>query len=202
MPVQLASSLIPRNGQTFSLLEDIYLKGGFVTVADTAARDALPSVAKKAGMIVATTADDKCWQYSSSGTWVEIHLAIQGAAGPVGPTGVQGEKGIDGVAKCPSLLVQYKGDIKLQFNADPYHSVEPVTIRGAAIWISEDSAASTVLVLIKKNGTTVITMVIEAGQCYSHQDASIPLLPEDVLNFDTLVGAGSGTNLAIRVDFE
>lgn len=51
MPIELTSNLLPRNGNTFSLLEDIYVKGGLKVVADSAALTLLHSSTLKHGML-------------------------------------------------------------------------------------------------------------------------------------------------------
>ena len=73
MPVQLSSFLVPRNGNTWYLLEDIYLKGGFQVVADTATRDLINNANRKAGMIVYTQFDKLMWQLSADlVTWASF----------------------------------------------------------------------------------------------------------------------------------
>ena len=94
MPVSLASYVIPKNGQSFFLLDDFYLKGGYHVCADIAARDAIYGVTKKIGMLVFTQADNKFWRYDATDTWIEKPVGVQG---PVGPTGAQGIQGVQGV---------------------------------------------------------------------------------------------------------
>lgn len=74
MPTYLSSYLVPRNGQQWFVVEDIYLRGGFKVVADTVARDALHSSTKKVGSFVFTSSDGKLWQYQVDGSWVEFSL--------------------------------------------------------------------------------------------------------------------------------
>lgn len=94
MPISLASYVIPKNGGQFFLMEDVNLKGGFRTLADVTARDAIYSVSIKDGMLVYTVAEAKYWRYDlATTTWIEIPL---GVVGPVGPTGAAGTSGIDG----------------------------------------------------------------------------------------------------------
>ena len=94
MPVSLASYVIPKNGQSFFLLDDFYIKGGYHVCADIAARDAIYGVTKKIGMLVFTQADNKFWRYDATDTWIEKPVGVQG---PVGPTGAQGSQGSQGV---------------------------------------------------------------------------------------------------------
>lgn len=93
MPINLASYIIPKNGQSFFLIDDFYLKGGYHACADVAARDAIYGVTLKIGMLVYTAAENKYWQYTDVGVWTERHV---GEIGPVGPTGEQGIQGIQG----------------------------------------------------------------------------------------------------------
>src|SRR5574343_599021 len=96
MPISLASYVIPKNGQSFFLLDDFYMKGGYHVCADAAARDAIYGVAKKIGMLVFTQADNKFWRYDATDTWNEKPVGVQGPVGPTGPQGSQGPQGEQG----------------------------------------------------------------------------------------------------------
>lgn len=73
MPLILSSYLIPANGNSWFLLEDKYVKGGYQVVADTLARDAILSSNRKAGMLVYTQADGKTWRLNADLlTWAEM----------------------------------------------------------------------------------------------------------------------------------
>lgn len=73
MPIQLASLIVPKNSNTWYLMEDIYLKGGLQVVANSAARDALNPLNRKAGMIVITQDDKKIWQLGDDlVTWNDV----------------------------------------------------------------------------------------------------------------------------------
>lgn len=65
MATQIASFLIPKNGQSYFLLEDTYLRGSMRVTLNTTTRDALHPSTKKAGMLVWTQADNKLWQLQS-----------------------------------------------------------------------------------------------------------------------------------------
>jgi hypothetical protein len=52
MAIQIASNLVPRSGNTWPVVEDVYVKGGYRTVANLAARDAIDPLALKLGMLV------------------------------------------------------------------------------------------------------------------------------------------------------
>src|SRR5574343_648110 len=92
MPVEVASILVPKNGNTFPLVEDKYFKGGYRVCVDVAARDALHVDCLKDGMLVHTLSDSKHWRRNGA-AWTEEPFAAQG---PVGPTGAQGNDGAQG----------------------------------------------------------------------------------------------------------
>lgn len=82
MAIQLASSLIPRNGQTFFLMEDIYFKGGFQVRPHVAARDSIMNLNRKHGMLVYTQAEGKLWMLDSNlTTWTEFQSGGGGSMG-------------------------------------------------------------------------------------------------------------------------
>ena len=75
MAVQLASFLVPKGGNSFFLLEDIYFRGGLRLVPTTAERDTLHSSTRKAGMLVITQSDNKIWQLDADlQTWKEFQV--------------------------------------------------------------------------------------------------------------------------------
>lgn len=56
--------------------EALYGKGGYRTVADNAARDAIPAARREHGMLVFTIDSDKVWQLTGDlTTWVEFASA-------------------------------------------------------------------------------------------------------------------------------
>jgi hypothetical protein len=76
MPIQLASSVIPKGAAKWPIMEDIYIKGGMRTVVDAAARDAIyadnnAKNALKVGMLLITQADRRLWIYMGLGVWAE-----------------------------------------------------------------------------------------------------------------------------------
>lgn len=92
MAVQLASFMVPKNGNTFFLLEDKYLKGGLRLVADVAERSAINPLSFKAGMLVITQNDKKIWQLGSDLlTWSEFKV---GGSSPVRQTVTYGTKSL------------------------------------------------------------------------------------------------------------
>jgi len=59
MPIGLSDILAPLG--VFPILEDINLKGGYQTVSDTAARNAINTANRKAGMLVYTSTTAQLW---------------------------------------------------------------------------------------------------------------------------------------------
>ena len=77
MAIYLASSLAARNGGTWPVAEDIAVKGGFRVVANSAERDAIDSLSRKAGMLVLTQSDNKIWLLNSDlTTWGSLTQTI------------------------------------------------------------------------------------------------------------------------------
>lgn len=98
MPINIASYLLPRAGNTYALLEDVYLKGGFRLVGDLSERNAIDPSALKEGMWVVTKTDGKIYVLSADlTTWTEKVLSGGSGSGPVGPTGPQGVQGAQGI---------------------------------------------------------------------------------------------------------
>lgn len=97
MPIQLASYLVTKPDGQYYLMEDTLFKGGFRTLADVAARDAIFPISLKNGMLVYTQSDNKYWRYNlATTTWVEIPLGVAGPQGPAGPAGADGADGAQG----------------------------------------------------------------------------------------------------------
>ena len=97
MPIQLASYLVTKPDGQYYLLEDTLFKGGFRTLADVAARDAIFPISLKNGMLVYTQSDNKYWRYNlATTTWVEVPLSVAGPTGPQGPKGDTGATGATG----------------------------------------------------------------------------------------------------------
>lgn len=70
MPIQVASFLIPRNGQQWYILEDKYLKGGLRICADVTERSAIHPSSLKKGMLVLLLTDNKLYQLQDIATKV------------------------------------------------------------------------------------------------------------------------------------
>ena len=97
MPIQLSSFLVPRTGNSWFLIEDIYVKGGYQIHPTVESRDLIVVANRKSGMLVHTVSENKTWRLNPDlVTWIESML--QGLAGPAGATGPQGIQGIQGPA--------------------------------------------------------------------------------------------------------
>jgi hypothetical protein len=68
MPIQVASFLIPRNNNTWYILEDKYLKGGLRVCTDVAERTAIHAASLKLGMLVLLLSDNKIYQLKNVST--------------------------------------------------------------------------------------------------------------------------------------
>ena len=117
MAIQVASNIIPRNGNTWPVVEDVFVKGGFRVVDDLAARDAINPLSMKQGMLVYVRAGGGSLHkldVVSPPAWSQASMegpqgiqGLQGDVGPVGPTGAdsivpgptgpQGEQGLQGL---------------------------------------------------------------------------------------------------------
>lgn len=91
MAVQLASNIAPKNGQTYYMMEDIYLKGGLQIRDNIAARDSIAVSNLKIGSMVLTADDSKLWivtelvqitpetpDVEEKATWEEMSLGGDG----------------------------------------------------------------------------------------------------------------------------
>ncbi len=78
MPINLSTFLQPPAGNTFYLLEDKYLKGGYQVVANVTDRDAINFNNRKQGMLVYTIGDGKTWRLNAGlSTWTEVMQRTQ-----------------------------------------------------------------------------------------------------------------------------
>lgn len=96
MSIQTSSFLVPKNGNTWFLVEDIYLKGGFQVRQTVAERDAIPAPNLKHGMLVWTLDAATMWQLEADLITWTIFTGLQGPQGPAGTDGAAGPQGIAG----------------------------------------------------------------------------------------------------------
>ena len=96
MAIQVASNLVPRNGNTWPVVEDIFVKGGYRTVADLAARDAIDPLALKPGMLVFVQSENAHFKLDQVGPPAWVQTGLEGPTGPAGPTGATGPTGAAG----------------------------------------------------------------------------------------------------------
>ena len=81
MAIFLASNLAPRNGGTWPVLEDTFLKGSMRIVATTTERDNIDSMCRKHGMLVYVQADGKIYVMNSDLTsWSSLNQTINNAS--------------------------------------------------------------------------------------------------------------------------
>ena len=96
MAIQLASNLVPRNDNTWPVVEDIFVKGGYRTVADLAARDAINPLALEPGMLVFVQSENAHFKLDQVGPPAWVQTGLEGPTGPAGPTGATGPTGAAG----------------------------------------------------------------------------------------------------------
>lgn len=90
MAIRVIDTIKPKNNADFAIVEDGDVKGGFRTVADATARDAITAAHRTIGMWVVTQDDGKKWQLGNDlTTWTEFTGGGGGTlAGDVtGPSG-------------------------------------------------------------------------------------------------------------------
>ena len=75
MAITLISNIEPKNAGDFSILEDIYLDGGFRVVADTTERDAITVQRLKTGMLVYVVDITTTYRYTGSG-WDAVNYLL------------------------------------------------------------------------------------------------------------------------------
>lgn len=85
MAISLSSFLIPRNSNTFFLLEDKYLKGGLRVVDSLIERDSINPLNRKEGMIVVDKSSKKLYQLQADlESYLEVSLGGEGGGTPLG----------------------------------------------------------------------------------------------------------------------
>ena len=74
MPIFASSNYVPASAGIPYLMEDVYLKGGFRTVTDTAQRDSIHIAARKPGMRVYVQSTDTTYTLNLGQltTWIEV----------------------------------------------------------------------------------------------------------------------------------
>ena len=112
MPIPVSSNLIPRNGNTWPVVEDVFVKGGFRVVSNLAARNAIDPLGMKLGMLVFVQSENAhfkldqisppVWSAATFGgtpgpTGPTGQAGLMGSMGPTGPQGLQGPQGPQGI---------------------------------------------------------------------------------------------------------
>lgn len=77
------------DSDTYAVTDDVYGRGGYRSVADTAARDTVTADRRKAGMLVRTNSDGKLWVLGAGLTNFDWSEVVLGTAIPTGPTAAQ-----------------------------------------------------------------------------------------------------------------
>ena len=96
MPIELTSNLLPRNGNTFSLVEDIYVKGGLKVVADAQALTLLHSSTLKHGMLAVLQDTGALLKYDDNvGMWEPFAIQTAEAVSVVDHGDVSGTLAMD-----------------------------------------------------------------------------------------------------------
>lgn len=79
MPISLISKIKPKNSGSFPVYEDVDVEGGFQTRDSTVDRDTIPSLNRKAGMLVFTRADGYFYKLGTGLTnsdWALLQMPI------------------------------------------------------------------------------------------------------------------------------
>lgn len=74
MPINIASYLKPRSDNTYYLVEDVFIKGGYQVRDTLAARDLIDPLNLKPGMLVMVLEDNKIYRRKEDGSWEELVL--------------------------------------------------------------------------------------------------------------------------------
>lgn len=131
MPIGLTDILVPLG--SFPLVEDTSTKGGFRAVANIAARDAIASVSRKAGMLVWAEEEGSMWQLGSDlTTWAPFSSGGGFTAGGdlSGGTTKQTVVGV---------LGQGIIDASVWEAVNPYKDLQPLTKAGDLLQHTEGS---------------------------------------------------------------
>lgn len=115
MPLFPSSFFIPPSSVPF-LVEDKYVRGGYICIADATARDALHMAIRKKGMIVVTQDDGKSWTLrsgTSNSDWEEYNPFV-GSTKLASPLGVDGDGKLSldtsGATEGQALAIDSNGD--------------------------------------------------------------------------------------------
>ncbi len=77
MPIELPSHLQPMNGNSFYLVEDTFIKGGYIVVATESSRDDIPASNRKSGMLVYTQESSRTWKLENDlTTWLLVQRGL------------------------------------------------------------------------------------------------------------------------------
>jgi hypothetical protein len=121
MPIQVASFIIPKAGNTWFILEDKYIKGGLQIVATVVERDAINPINHKSGMLVLVQADNKIWQLGADlTTWTEFKVG----SSPVRQSMTHSSSNLQPMAVDEFVLTLGRTSIVLELKVDTPCTVE------------------------------------------------------------------------------
>jgi hypothetical protein len=183
MPIELTDEITPLG--SFPILNDSYFKGGWQTVLDGTARDAIPAASRKIGMVVYTTSTSQAWVLGpgiTNGDWTLFASGVSAHAASHRPDGsdplstaapVQGIGGGNSVGTGTSFA-RNDHDHKLRTTTGP----TDLTI--GAIADGE---------FLKRVGTVIVSAVSGGGVPLGGTTAARPVTPAQYTNyFDTDLG--------------
>jgi hypothetical protein len=85
MPIRVTSFYLPASPSLPYILEDVYVRGGFRSVATETDRNGISPLSRKIGMLVYCVDVDKYFRLGSDKlTWYEMNLGVSGGGGSSG----------------------------------------------------------------------------------------------------------------------
>ncbi|MDW9491680.1 hypothetical protein [Sinorhizobium meliloti] len=159
------------DGDEYPVIDPVYGIGGLREVPDLTARDAIPELRRRAGMLVVTQSDLKTWQLQGDlATWTEYNTG----GGSSSPTNFEIELSLTGGVLEGEMLSTYAATVQFLLSENLTGSV------GACY----NSDPVTVNVLILKNLLAVGKVIISDSVVTFDLPSSVEFLPgTDVLAF-------------------
>ena len=115
MPIPIISDIVPQNNGDFPTHSDIYGKGGYQVQPTTAARDAIPALRRKEGMVVFVVADGNEYRLNAGLTTWSIAGGGGGGTlagdvtGPAASNVVERLTGLAGIVDVPTAALKFAG---------------------------------------------------------------------------------------------
>lgn len=134
MSISLISLIKPQSGGAFPVFEDIDGYGGYQVQPTTGARDAIPTLNRKAGMLVFVTGTNAFYQLGTNLTsWTTLPLGAAPAGGDLAGTlpnpTVVSLTGVSGLVTIPTTVGT--GNVLRMNDVNSSFSTSSLTIRGA-----------------------------------------------------------------------